>query len=76
MNHEMTPEEHVEAAVAAAIDLSCDYDATPDWREGDAFCQNLIDSMKSDGYDADFAFYISIGFISAAKRRGVRFMAG
>lgn len=73
MKHEMTPEQHIEANIATALDQSHEYDATPDWREGDAYMVNLRDSMRSDGYDEEAMFDAFFGFSIVACERGVRF---
>lgn len=73
MKHEQTEIEHIESAIAAAIDQSREYDSSPEWREGDAYSANLRDAMVEDGYSEKEAFEASLSFCYFAKKQNVRF---
>lgn len=71
--HEQTPKEHIVGNLEYAADQSHEYDETPDWREGDAYMQNVYDSMIEDGYTPEEAVDASEGFFHDAKKHGIRF---
>ena len=71
--HEQTPKAHIESNIEMAMDQSHEYDSTPEWREGDAYCQNTCDSMLEDGYTPDEASAAADAFCSEGRKRGIRF---
>lgn len=72
-SHEQTIKEHVDGNLVAAIDQAFEYDNLINFREGDAYIQNLYDSCVEDGYSHDQADHATWLFYKLAKEKNVRF---
>jgi hypothetical protein len=71
--HEQTIREHVDGNLVAAIDQAGEYDNSINFREGDAYMQNVYDGCIEDGYSHDQAHDATGLFYKLAKEKDVRF---
>lgn len=69
--------EIVESNISAAIDQREEYSFVPgsicQWFEGDAYMQNVYDTVKEEGYSDDEAFDATLTFFKAAEGTCIRF---
>ena len=69
----MTYEQIAELNLRDAIDQADHYDHSPEWREGDAYRGNVIDTALAAGLSRDDAQRASDLFTTMAAAAGVRF---